>query len=242
MTKIILVVESKFCRDCNRQQPISQFTRHRNSRDGYAFYCHEHARLRHRVSRDRRTGGPKRRYPRGLTVPDGHKWCPDCTMVKPLTEFGRNAASTSGVASYCKPCHNARGRVSEDLVGGERTYHLRRRYGITAEDADAMLEEQGGFCAVCRTEPALHVDHDHATGAVRALLCLGCNGGLGQVKDDPEVLRAAAHYVGRHRASPRSVSRRPGGGEARDPHGPGVSRDRRCCPGFARWPAMQASS
>jgi hypothetical protein len=127
-------------------------------------------------------------------------------------------------------------------VGGERTYHLRRRYGITAEDADAMLEEQGGFCAVCRTEPALHVDHDHATGAVRALLCLGCNGGLGQFTDDPEVLRAAAHYVERHRASPRSVSRRPGGGEARDPHGPGVSRDRRCCPGFARWPAMQASS
>ncbi len=241
MTKIILVVESKFCRDCNQQQPTSQFTRNRNSRDGYAFYCHEHARLRHRVSRDRRTGGPKRRYPRGLTVPDGHKWCPDCTMVKPLTEFGRNAASTSGVASYCKPCHNARGRVSKELLGGERTYHLRRRYGITVRDADAMLEEQGGSCAICRIEPAAHVDHDHATGAVRALLCFNCNGGLGQFEDDPEVLRAAARYVERHRTSPRSVSSRPEPGDPPGRRRPDVSRDRRCSPGFARWRAMQAS-
>jgi hypothetical protein len=38
----------------------------------------------------------------------------------------------------------------------------------------------------------VHVDHDDATDAVRELFCFDCNGGLGQFKDDPAVLRAAA--------------------------------------------------
>ena len=87
-----------------------------------------------------------------------------------------------------------------EKVGGSRTYHLKRRYGITAEEVDEMLAAQGGVCAICRTAPAAHVDHDHATGAVRALLCFGCNGGLGQFKDNPEFLRAAAYYVALHTA------------------------------------------
>lgn len=64
-----------------------------------------------------------------------------------------------------------------------------------------MLEAQGGLCAICMTAPAVHVDHDHATGAVRALLCFNCNGGLGQFKDDWDVLRAAAEYVRFHTLS-----------------------------------------
>ncbi|MGY1665852.1 endonuclease VII domain-containing protein [Geodermatophilus sp. SYSU D00696] len=103
--------------------------------------------------------------------------------------------------TYCKPCHNIRGKASKDKVGGSRTYHLKRRYGITAEEADAMLAAQGGMCAICEVEPAVHVDHDHATGRVRQLLCFNCNGDLGQFKDDPVVLRAAAGYVERHRAA-----------------------------------------
>ncbi len=131
-------------------------------------------------------------------MPDGHKWCPECNVVKPVEEYPRNKSQPSGLAVYCKPCHNARGKASKDKVGGSRTYHLKRRYGITAEDFDVMLAEQGGLCAICRSAPAEHVDHDHATGAVRQLLCFNCNGGLGQFKDDPTVLRAAARYVERH--------------------------------------------
>jgi hypothetical protein len=92
-------------------------------------------------------------------------------------------------------------------VGSART--LRGRYGITAEDADAMLGAQGGLCAICRAAPAAHVDHDHETGAVRALLCFNCNGGLGQFKDDPRVLRAAADYVEEHRGRRPSSRPRP---------------------------------
>jgi hypothetical protein len=80
-------------------------------------------------------------------------------------------------------------------VGGSRTYHLSRRYGITAAEADLVLVAQGGLCAICRTAPAAHVDHDQETGSVRALLCFNCNGGLGQFRDDPLLLRVAAFYV-----------------------------------------------
>jgi hypothetical protein len=138
-------------------------------------------------------------------VPEGHKWCPDCGEVKPLDDFPKTRATTSGYYSYCKPCHNIRGKISKEKVGGSRTYHLKRRYGITADDADAMFESQDGLCAICRIWPAEHVDHDHETGAVRQLLCFNCNGGLGQFKDDPDVLRAAAEYVERHRARQTSA-------------------------------------
>ena len=61
-----------------------------------------------------------------------------------------------------------------------------------------MLAAQRGVCAICRVAPAKHVDHDHATGAVRALLCFNCNGGLGQFKDDPYLLQLAVFYVEHH--------------------------------------------
>jgi hypothetical protein len=78
---------------------------------------------------------------------------------------------------------------------------LRRSFGITVADYNAMLEEQGGGCAICGRQDAsqakrrLHVDHDHATGAIRGLLCHGCNVGLGSFRDDPARLERAAEYL-----------------------------------------------
>jgi hypothetical protein len=193
------MVLEKFCKDCGKLRPASEFTRDRARKDGLSFYCKTHARRRLRASKDARNGPPKSRHRRDVVVPDGHKWCPDCGTVKLLDNFVRNAGMPSGRAPYCKPCHNVRGKASKAKVGGSRTYHLKRRYGITAQDADAMFKSQDGLCAICRAGPAAHVDHDHETGAVRALLCFNCNGGLGQFKDDPAVLRAAAGYVEEHR-------------------------------------------
>ena len=57
----------------------------------------------------------------------------------------------------------------------DRKSHLKRKYGLTLEEYDAMLEAQGGVCAICGEprpeERTLHVDHDHETGAIRGLLC-----------------------------------------------------------------------
>jgi hypothetical protein len=75
---------------------------------------------------------------------------------------------------------------------------------MTLDDYDAMLAAQSGGCAICGTPPsvdgrALAVDHCHATGLVRGLLCRACNQGLGIFADDPQRLRKAANYLRRTR-------------------------------------------
>lgn len=66
-----------------------------------------------------------------------------------------------------------------------RDRNLRVKYGISAAEYDRRLADQGGRCAMCSTtDPGNRwgvfvVDHDHSTGAVRALLCGPCNGSLG---------------------------------------------------------------
>ena len=82
-----------------------------------------------------------------------------------------------------------------------------RTYGMSVEDLDVMLHLQHGLCAICQTAPAAHVDHDHQSGTVRGLLCFRCNAAIGQLDDDPLVLRRAARYV--ERGGFRAVPDRP---------------------------------
>lgn len=129
------------------------------------------------------------------------KRCPSCKLTKPAVEFPKNRATKSGLATYCKPCHN---RIMKEqkarLYGGERSYLLKLRYGIDETEMLALIEQQGGMCAICRTKPAVHLDHNHATGLRRGALCFACNRGLGKVGDSIEVLRAMIAYLKEHSA------------------------------------------
>jgi hypothetical protein len=82
-----------------------------------------------------------------------------------------------------------------------RNSHLKRKYGLTLEQYDAMLAAQGGVCAICHQprpeERTLHVDHDHATGAIRGLLCFTCNNALGDFRDSSDLFHAASEYLDR---------------------------------------------
>ena len=93
-------------------------------------------------------------------------------------------------------------RERPEVKARERDGHLRRKFGITIEQYDAMFEEQGGVCFICRRPPtegiSLHVDHYHATGRNRGLLCFRCNNALGDLDDDPDLLRTAADYLDAH--------------------------------------------
>jgi hypothetical protein len=132
-------------------------------------------------------------------VSDGERWCPECRRAKPLTDFPRNRSNRDGYATYCKPCHNKKGRDTYvRLYGSTREYHLRHRYGIGQVEVDAMFAAQGGLCAACRHDEPKHVDHDHATGQVRGMLCFLCNQALGNVRDDVARLQGLIDYL--HRA------------------------------------------
>lgn len=85
-----------------------------------------------------------------------------------------------------------------------RRRDLKRQYGITAADYDAMFARQGGVCKGCgQPETAVYrgrvvrlsVDHNHTTGLVRGLLCGRCNHTLGWAAEDPTRLRGLAAYI-----------------------------------------------
>ena len=81
--------------------------------------------------------------------------------------------------------------------------HLKSTFGITLDDYDRMLADQGGGCAICGAKTPggygkrFHVDHDHETGKIRGLLCHYHNTGLGMFGDDPSQLQAAIEYLKR---------------------------------------------
>ena len=73
-------------------------------------------------------------------------------------------------------------------------------YGISAEEYWEIYEFQGGRCAMCRratgASKKLSVDHCHATGVVRGLLCLPCNRNvLGHAQDEVEFFERAIDYL-----------------------------------------------
>ena len=80
----------------------------------------------------------------------------------------------------------------------------RVRYGISLEDQEAMWAAQGGLCASCEkpfpSDRETHLDHDHATGRVRAFLCGHCNNIVGRCGEDIDHLVAVAEYLIRQKA------------------------------------------
>lgn len=91
-------------------------------------------------------------------------------------------------------------------------YGRLRKYGITHPQYEAMLAEQFNRCAICEEtftgdgHMRASVDHDHSSGAIRGLLCVGCNTGLGNLGDNPEILMRAATYLTRHAGKPGMTS------------------------------------
>jgi hypothetical protein len=84
---------------------------------------------------------------------------------------------------------------------------LRKRYGIDADTYERMFTEQNGLCALCGRPGSLRsdgrverlcVDHSHATGQVRRLLCRACNFLVGRVETQPELHAKAVEYLRRY--------------------------------------------
>lgn len=191
----------KLCPGCRVDKPEGDFGCNASRRDGLAYYCREcfgelsRSSYRRKAARAGRTV-LERSSPE---IAPGLRRCPKCGETKAEGEFPRNRSTKSGFGTYCKPCHNETTRANiQKNHGNTRHYHLKRRYGIGADEVLRMVRDQLWRCPICTCQLTLktaHVDHDHKTGQVLAITCFNCNGGLGQFKDDPASLRRAAAYL-----------------------------------------------
>ncbi len=99
-------------------------------------------------------------------------------------------------------------RSSERFAKVAVNGHLKRRYGITLDDYERIYREQNGQCKICggttsnrkwkdgrRQRQKLFVDHDHAAGKVRGLLCSTCNRGIAFLKEEVRILENAIKYL-----------------------------------------------
>ena len=130
--------------------------------------------------------------------------CPPCRAVRKrrndAAKTARHRASDpDGYRAYDRD-YQARRRLDPAFRANRSERELIRKYGVDSATYDQMVVDQGGRCVICVGPPVgpgkrLHVDHDHGTGAVRALLCAPCNTAIGLMKDDPERLRQAAAYL-----------------------------------------------
>jgi hypothetical protein len=162
----------KRCRICNELKPFEAHSRAKG-RDGYRNDC-KACNLAARAT----------------------KYAADPDMRTRARQRVRAWQTENRERYLAKP---AQYKLEGKLKIAARKSHLKRTFGITPEEYEARLAEQGGGCAVCQRPPkpgkSLHVDHDHDSGYVRGLLCFSCNAALGHLQDDIQRIDAALIYV-----------------------------------------------
>ena len=163
-------VTSKQCKTCQLERSADEFGIDRSTRDGLRASC------------------------KGCRIQEGHDYFAGLPEEEKKKRLERTAQwRRNNPEAYRAAC-----------IKSSR----KQKYGIDEPTYREMLEQQGHRCAICgREETArtngrdvdhLSVDHDHATGAIRELLCSGCNKGLGCFRENPAILEAAAEYLRRH--------------------------------------------
>jgi len=144
-----------------------------------------------------------------------YRFCPKCKKDKPRSEYHSHKGNKDGLQSYCIECYGEihRGYVkkhiskvqerrrryfknNKDLIEDKR---IQSRHGITSAERGGLLRKQDGLCAICKSKPAIHIDHDHITNKVRGLLCNNCNTGLGMFGDNTSLMAAGIKYLENNR-------------------------------------------
>lgn len=143
------------------------------------------------------------------------KTCSRCKIEKPIDKFvqTRRRSGSMRPSSWCKQCRAEDKKQRSLTPEGKRRLKdeaLRRFFGINVQDFEIMHTKQNGLCAICRKpqpprnrhgrilEITLAVDHCHATGRIRGLLCDKCNFGIAHFQEDVEILKNAIAYLELH--------------------------------------------
>jgi len=171
----------KKCNRCGETKTLDQYHKHADTKDGLKGNCKEcdsaYDRARYVANRE--------------------------SILESRREYYATNGERVRAGNRASTARNPRGRRNKQLLWA---------FGITLDGYETMLARQGGVCGLCeRAETEIHplskkvrnyaVDHDHATGEIRGLLCNDCNRGLGLLGDTAERLRKAVAYI--ERAAPQ---------------------------------------
>jgi hypothetical protein len=183
----------KTCTKCKDAKPEGDFYKQKKSPDGFHAHCKscrsEYDRRLRETAEDRRP------------LVESKK-CKHCGEIKPSRMFACNATCVDRLYPYCRACQRLRDK--ERWKKSAKEASRLRQFGLTPGAYDRMYEDQCGLCWICQQEEtcsdgrSLAVDHCHATGKVRGLLCSKCNRAIGSFGDDPDVIARAAEYLRRN--------------------------------------------
>lgn len=203
------MITSKTCTKCLALKPLEGFSKAPRGLHGRKASCKECDAARHAARYTPRPRGPRR----APLTPDTIKKCTVCKVTKTLRDFSlsRRATETTNAVyrSECKECSASKARKwfsenAERSNAARREWNLKNNYGLTRAQYDALLQSQGGVCAICGRPERMKrqgklmrmpVDHDHKTGAVRGILCQTCNRAIGLLGDDVVLMRRAISYL-----------------------------------------------
>lgn len=186
--------EYRTCKRCGSKKQITEFYK-RAERGDRARRCKECELANHKIQRTNYTlRHTAEFYNDVLGNVSRKKTCCSCNEDLHPSHFTKQKARSDGFASKCRVCE-AKTRDPQRT----RKNRLLREYGITLQNYKAMLKSQRGLCAICGSEPGkgkfLDVDHCHAGGHVRGLLCNRCNQAIGLLRDDATIVASALDYL-----------------------------------------------
>jgi len=165
--------QTKKCTKCG-PQALSEFNKNKSKADGLATECRKCSKA----------------YGKTYYADNSQKW----------VDYEAKRRGTMTPEEWAQDLRKKQATHRASPTNTIRLRYLKTRYGITPEQYEAMLARQAGVCAICRNPSRgstrrLHVDHDHATGKVRGLLCFSCNAGLGHFADNLRWLEATIQYL-----------------------------------------------
>lgn len=166
------ISSTKLCSKCGICKPIHDFYRADEMRDGRRNECKRCMYLaRHRHYEENRE-----------------------KYIRKAQEWKRKNPER-----YARSQRRRRERRDEARIRVERDQYLQRTYGLALLDFEFLIVSQQGRCAICGKPDGkkLHIDHDHATGCIRGLLCGSCNRAMGLFHEDAARFEAAGEYLRR---------------------------------------------
>ncbi len=173
----------KTCSQCTAEKELSAFGVRKASRDGL------NARCKPCLNSDPKIKAYGRKYAAAH---------PERMRQRSREHYARNPAKRQAATKRWREKNAVSCRY------GKLSVRLRKAFGIDVEDWARMFNAQDQKCAICLEKLDggffTHVDHCHATGKVRGILCTFCNSMLGYARDSRSHLLAGIHYLEAHSA------------------------------------------